>query len=111
MLNLAACYTYQVVATSSPAQLIETTQLDRVHVTTQDGTQVELENSPVEGDELVSHVRDQSMAANIGIKALVVLGLAVVLLIALVNAPMRMNLGRNRVNHMTRPRWANVMLV
>ena len=53
VLNLTACYTWQGVATTSPAQLIEVTQPDRVRVLKPDGTQVELENPSVEGDQLV----------------------------------------------------------
>ena len=54
VLHLTACYTWQGVATTSPAGVIETTQPDRVRVTMPDGTQVELENPSVEGDELVA---------------------------------------------------------
>ena len=54
LLNLTACYTWQGVATTSPAGVIEATQPDRVRVTMPDGTQVELENPSVEGDELVA---------------------------------------------------------
>jgi hypothetical protein len=53
VLHLTACYTWQGVATRSPAQLIEATQLDYVRVLKPDGTQVELENPSVEGDQLV----------------------------------------------------------
>ena len=54
LLHLTACYTWQGVATTSPAGVIEATQPDRVRVTMPDGTQVELENPSVEGDELVA---------------------------------------------------------
>ena len=54
VLYLTACYTWQGVATTSPAGVIEATQPDRVRVTMPDGTQVELENPSVEGDELVA---------------------------------------------------------
>ena len=54
VLHLTACYTWQGVATTSPAGVIEATQPDRVRVTMPDGTQVELENPSVEGDELVA---------------------------------------------------------
>ena len=53
VLHLTACYTWQGVATTSPAQLIEATQPDRVRVLTPGGVQVELENPSVEGDQLV----------------------------------------------------------
>ena len=54
LLHLTACYTWQGVATTSPAGVIEATQPDRVRGTMPDGTQVELENPSVEGDELVA---------------------------------------------------------
>ena len=53
LLNLTACYTWQGVATTSPAQLIEVTQPERVRVHIPDGVQVELENPLVEGDQLL----------------------------------------------------------
>ena len=58
MLHLTACYTWQGVATTSPAGMIEAmietqTQPDRVRVLTPGGVQVELENPSVEGDQLV----------------------------------------------------------
>ena len=54
VLHLTACMSWQSAATPSPSQFIEAEQPDRVRVTTQDGTQVELENPSVEGDELVA---------------------------------------------------------
>jgi len=60
LLHLTACYTWQGVATTSPAGVIEATQPDRVRVTMPDGTQVELENPSVEGDELVGRVHESS---------------------------------------------------
>ena len=45
---------WQSAATPSPSQFIEAEQPDRVRVTMPDGTQVELENPSVEGDELVA---------------------------------------------------------
>ena len=54
LLHLTACTSWQSAATPSPSQFIEAEQPDRVRVTTQDGTQVELENPSVEGDELVA---------------------------------------------------------
>ena len=53
MLHLTACYTWQGVATTSPAQLIEATQPDRVRVVVRGEGEVELENPSVEGDQLV----------------------------------------------------------
>ena len=53
LLNLTACYTWQGVATTSPAQLIEVTQPERVRVHIPGGVQVELENPLVEGDQLL----------------------------------------------------------
>ena len=54
VLNLTACQTWHSVSTASPNQFIEAEQPDRVRVTTQDGTELELENPSVEGDELVA---------------------------------------------------------
>ena len=56
LLHLTGCQTWYSVSLDaiSPAQLIEEDQPDRVRVTKQDGTQVELENPSVEGDELVA---------------------------------------------------------
>ena len=54
LLNLTACATWQPVNTPSPAQFIEAEKPDRVRVTTQGESQVELENPSVEGDELVA---------------------------------------------------------
>ena len=53
VLHLTACYTWQGVATTSPAQLIEATQPDRVRVVVRGEGEVELENPSVEGDQLV----------------------------------------------------------
>ena len=53
MLHLTACYTWQGVATTSPAGVIEVTQPERVRVHIPDGVQVELENPLVEGDQLL----------------------------------------------------------
>jgi hypothetical protein len=54
LLHLTACHTWQPVATPSPSQFIEAEQPDRVRVTTEDVTELELENPLVEGDELVA---------------------------------------------------------
>ena len=53
LLHLAACTSLQSVNTTSPAQFIEAEQPDRVRVTTQGESQVELENPSVEGDQLL----------------------------------------------------------
>ena len=53
VLNLTACSTWQGIATTSPAAVIEATQPDRVRVTMPGGIQMELENPAVDGDELV----------------------------------------------------------
>ena len=60
VLNLTACTSWHSVAIPSPAEFIEAEQPDRVRVTMPDGTQVELENPSVEGDELmgVHRMRD-----------------------------------------------------
>ena len=56
LLNLTACQTWQSVSLDaiSPAQLIEEDQPDRVRVLMGGGTELELENPSVEGDELVA---------------------------------------------------------
>ena len=53
VLNLTACYTYQVVATTSPAGVIEAKRPDRVRVLVPAGIQMELERPVVDGDQLV----------------------------------------------------------
>ncbi len=55
VLHLTACSTWQGIATTSPAAVIEATQPDRVRVTMPGGIQMELENPSVEGDELVGY--------------------------------------------------------
>ena len=60
VLNLPACKSWQSPRTLSPAQFIELQQPDLVLVTTPEGTQVELENPSVEGDELVGRVPRRS---------------------------------------------------
>ena len=60
VLHLTACYTWLGVATTSPAQLIEATQPDYVRVLKPDGTQVELANPSVEGDQLVGTTTTRS---------------------------------------------------
>ena len=56
VLNLTACQTWQSVSLDaiSPDQLIEEDRPDRVRVTMQDRTQMELERPAVDGDELVA---------------------------------------------------------
>ena len=56
VLHLTACYTWQGVATTSPAELIEATQPDRVRLTVRRESGlglVELANPSVESDQLV----------------------------------------------------------
>ena len=53
VLHLTACYTWQGVATTSPAGVIEATQPDRVRVVVRGEGEVELENPSVEGDQLL----------------------------------------------------------
>ena len=53
VLHLTACYTWQGVATTSPAQLIEAMQPDHVRVLVRGEGEVELENPSVEGDQLL----------------------------------------------------------
>jgi len=53
VLHLTACYTWQQVATTSPAGVIEATQPDRVRVTMQDGSQLDIEKPFVSGDQLL----------------------------------------------------------
>ena len=64
VLHLAACVTWQAVSLDavSPAQLIEEDQPDRVRVTMQDRTQMELERPVVDGDELVAAGGSVSLA-------------------------------------------------
>ena len=60
VLNVTACYTWQGVATARPIELIEATQPDYIRVLKPDGTQVELENPSVEGDQLVGTTATRS---------------------------------------------------
>ena len=53
VLHLTACYTWQGVATTSPAGVIEATQPDRVRVVVRGEGEVELARPSVEGDQLV----------------------------------------------------------
>ena len=54
VLHLTACSTWQGIATTSPAAVIEATQPDRVRVTMPGGIQMELERPVVDGDQLVA---------------------------------------------------------
>ena len=64
LLNLTACQTWNSVSLDaiSPAQVIEEDQPDRVRVTMQDRTQMELERSVVDGDEFVAAGESVSLA-------------------------------------------------
>ena len=53
VLHLTACKTTQSLAIPIPIESIEGTQLELVLVSRLDGTQVQVENPSVEGDELV----------------------------------------------------------
>jgi len=53
-LHLTACSTWQGIATTSPAAVIEATRPDRVRVTMPGGIQMELERPVVDGDQLVA---------------------------------------------------------
>ena len=53
VLHLTACYTWQGVATTSPAGLIEATQPDRIRVNGGSVLEQEVEAPSVEGDQLV----------------------------------------------------------
>ncbi len=54
VLNLTACYTWQGVATTSPAGVIEAKRPDRIRVVVPAGIQMELERPVVDGDQLVA---------------------------------------------------------
>ena len=54
LLNLTACSSWQNIGPVSPGRFIELDQPDRVRVTMQDRTQMELERPVVDGDELVA---------------------------------------------------------
>ena len=54
LLNLTACSSWQSIGPVSPSRFIELDQPERVRVTMQDGTQMELDRPVVDGDELVS---------------------------------------------------------
>ena len=54
VLYLTACSSWQSIGAVSPSRFIELDQPERVRVTMQDGTQMELDGPVVDGDELVS---------------------------------------------------------
>ena len=54
LLNLTACSSWQNIGPVSPGRFIELDQPERVRVTMQDRTQMELERPVVDGDELVA---------------------------------------------------------
>ena len=54
LLNLTACITWQSIGPVSPSRFIEAEQPDRVRVTTEDVTELEVLGPSVEGDELVA---------------------------------------------------------
>ena len=62
VLYLTACSSWQSIGPVSPSRLIELDQPDRVRVTMQDGTQIELERPVVDGDELVAAGGSVSLA-------------------------------------------------
>ena len=88
VLHLTACYTWQGVATTSPGELIEATQPDRVRVVVRGEGEVELANPSVDGDQLVGadgismpladllmlEVKKFSMGRTIGLFGLVFVG-------------------------------------
>ena len=96
VLHLTACYTWQGVATTSPAEVIEATQPDRVRVVVRGEGEVELANPSVEGDQLVGaggvsmpladvlmlETREFSLGRTIGL----VLGTVVLVPVALIAA-------------------------
>jgi len=62
LLNLTACSSWQNIGPVSPGRFIELDQPDRVRVTMQDRTQMELERPVVDGDELVAAGGSVSLA-------------------------------------------------
>ena len=53
VLNLTACTSWHSVAIPSPTEFIEAEQPDRVRVTMQDGSQLDIEKPFVSGDQLL----------------------------------------------------------
>ena len=62
LLNLTACSSWQSIGPVSPSRFIELDQPERVRVTMQDGTQMELDGPVVDGDELVAAGGSVSLA-------------------------------------------------
>ena len=62
LLNLTACQTWQSIGPVSPGRFIELDQPERVRVTMQDGTQMELARPVVDGAELVAAGGSVSLA-------------------------------------------------
>ena len=62
LLSLTACSTWQSIGPVSPGRFIELDQPERVRVTMQDGTQMELDGPVVDGDELVAAGGSVSLA-------------------------------------------------
>ena len=62
LLNLTACSSWQSIGPVSPSRFIELDQPERVRVTMQDGTQMELDRPGVDGDELVAAGGSVSLA-------------------------------------------------
>ena len=54
LLNLTACSSWQSIGPVSPSLFIELDQPERVRVTMQDGTQMELDRPVVDGGQLVA---------------------------------------------------------
>ncbi len=54
LLNLTACSSWQSIGPVSPGRFIERDQPERVRVTMQDRTQMDLERPAVDGDQLVA---------------------------------------------------------
>ena len=54
LLNLTACSSWQNIGPVSPSRFIELDQPERVRVTMQDGTQMELDRPVVDGGQLVA---------------------------------------------------------
>ena len=54
LLNLTACSSWQNIGPVSPGRFIELDQPERVRVTMQDGTQMELDRPVVDGGQLVA---------------------------------------------------------
>ena len=62
VLYLTACSSWQSIGPVSPSRFIELDQPERVRVTMQDGTQMELDRPVVDGDELVAAGGSVSLA-------------------------------------------------